>query len=93
MTLQAKSKKTLLYLIITGVVVWLLGTVSSVIYFFKVINNSDRFTDFYYTEPSPAPLFIFGFLSSLGFLLAVVSGIIYLALYIASQRANNGQSL
>ncbi|GLX67425.1 hypothetical protein [Paenibacillus glycanilyticus] len=87
-----KSKKSLIVLMITGAVVWLLGAIASGIYFFKVIDNPARYYEIAYTDPSPVPLFVFGFISSLGFILAVVTGIIYLTVYItSSQRVNSGK--
>ena len=72
--MQLKSRKRLVYLMIIGVIIWLAGIVSNGIYYFKVIANHDNFYD-----PSPVPMFVFAFIGGLGFLLAVISTLIYFA--------------
>jgi len=73
--LQLKSRKPLVYLMIIGVIIWLAGIVSCGIYYFKVIANHDNF----YIDPSPVPMLVFAFIGGLGFLLAVISTLIYFA--------------
>ncbi|OPH51863.1 hypothetical protein BC351_34170 [Paenibacillus ferrarius] len=73
--MQLKSRKPLVNLMIIGVIIWLAGIVSSGIYYFKVIANHDNF----YSNPSPVPMFVFIFIGGLGFLLAVISTLIYFA--------------
>jgi hypothetical protein len=65
-------KKSLLFAII-GAIVWFGAAFLGGLYFFNTMQDHSNFL----ADPSPVPLFIYSFISGIGFLVTIASFIIY----------------
>ncbi|SFT04668.1 hypothetical protein [Paenibacillus sp. BC26] len=65
------------YLLIAkiGVLVWIGGAILGGLYYYNTIADLDNF----YADPSPAPLFIYTFISGFGLIAAIFSGLLHVS--------------